>query len=216
MLWIKHPAPQELVPFVRFITGKIIYNFMTLLNRKAGELGLKDAFTFASVAFGILTIVLSLQGIAWAPALIVLAIVADFLDGKVARWTKQDNDFGLQLDSLADAVSFGAVPAMLGILLSGAIFDWVTIACAIFFAICIVMRLAWFNVQDPKAEKGVYYGLPSPLAALFAVLVPWYFGWNPAITASAFLAFGVFAIAGFKTSKKTLKQMLGPLGIIFS
>ncbi len=189
---------------------------MTLLNRKAGELKIKDAFTFASVAFGILAIVLSLQGIAWAPALIVLAIAADFLDGKVARWTKQNNDFGLQLDSLADAISFGAVPAIMGILLAGAIFDWVTIACAIFFAICIVMRLAWFNLQDPKAEKGVYYGLPSPLAALFAVFAPWYFAWNPAMTSASFLIFGVFAIAGFKTSKKTLKSILGPLGIIFS
>jgi len=189
---------------------------MTLLNRKFGELGLKDAFTFASVAFGILAIVLSLQGIAWAPALIVLAIVADFLDGKVARWTGQDNDFGLQLDSLADAISFGAVPALMGILLSGAIFDGVTVACAVFYAICIVMRLAWFNVQDPKAEKGVYYGLPSPLAALFAVFIPWYYAWSPAMTSASFLVFGVTAIAGFRTSKKTLKAMLGPLGIIFS
>ncbi|MFA6329213.1 MAG: CDP-alcohol phosphatidyltransferase family protein [Candidatus Micrarchaeia archaeon] len=189
---------------------------MTLLNRKAGELAIKDAFTFASVAFGILAIVLSLQGIAWAPGLIVLAIIADFLDGKVARWTKQNNDFGLQLDSLADAISFGAVPAVMGMLLSGAIFDAVTVACAVFFAICIVMRLAWFNLQDPKAEKGVYYGLPSPLAALFAVFVPWYFGWGAAATAASFLVFGVLAIAGFKTSKKALKAMLGPLGIIFS
>jgi CDP-diacylglycerol--serine O-phosphatidyltransferase len=189
---------------------------MAILNRKAGELALKDAFTFASVAFGILAIVLSLQGVAWAPGLVLLAVVADFLDGKVARWTNKFNDFGLQLDSLADAISFGAVPAVLGILLSGAVFDGVTIACAIFFAACIVMRLAWFNLQDPKAEKGVYYGLPSPLAALFAVFIPWYRAWNPAITAATFLIFGVLAISGFRTSKKNLKKMLGPLGMIFS
>lgn len=189
---------------------------MTILNRKAGELAVKDAFTYASVAFGILAIVLSLQGVAWAPGLVLLAVVADFLDGKVARITKKYNDFGIQLDSLADAVSFGAVPAILGIALSGALFDWVTIACAVFFAICIITRLAWFNLQDPKAEKGVYYGLPSPLAALFAVFIPWYRAWNPAVTAASFLVFGVLAVSGFKTSKKSLKAMLGPLGIMFS
>jgi CDP-diacylglycerol--serine O-phosphatidyltransferase len=189
---------------------------MALLHNKAGELAFKDAFSFASVAFGILSIVLCLQGQPWAPALVVLAIAADFLDGKVARWTGQHNDFGLQLDSLADAVSFGAVPAMLGILLSGAVFDWVTIACAIFYAICITIRLAWFNVQDQKAEKGVYYGLPSPLAALGAVFVPWYFGWSPAITAASLFVFGVLAVSGFRTSKKSLRKILGPLGIMFS
>jgi len=189
---------------------------MDMLNRKAGELALKDAFTFASIVFGILAVVLSLQGFFWAPALVALAIIADFLDGKVARWTNKFNDFGLQLDSLADAVSFGAVPAVLGILLSGAVFDWVTIACAMFFAICIITRLAWFNLQDPKAEKGVYYGLPSPLAALFAVFIPWYRAWNPAVTAASFLVFGVLAISGFKTSKKSLKEALGPLGFLFA
>jgi CDP-diacylglycerol--serine O-phosphatidyltransferase len=189
---------------------------MAILNRKVHELGLKDGFTFASVVFGILAVVLSLQGVSWAPALIVLAILADFLDGKVARWTNKFNDFGLQLDSLADAVSFGAIPAVLGILLSSSIFDWAGVASAMFFAICIITRLAWFNLQDPKAEKGVYYGLPSPLAALFAVFVPWYFAWSPAVTAASFFVFGVLAVAGFKTSKKALKAMLGPLGIIFS
>lgn len=202
--------------FVRFITNEFFYNSMAVINRKAGELALKDAFTFASIAFGILAILLSLQNNALAPGLVLMAIIADFLDGKVARLTGQDNDFGLQLDSLADAISFGAVPAILGILLSGGIFDWAAIACATFYAICIVMRLAWFNVQDPKTEKGVYYGLPSPLAALGAVFVPWYFGWGSTVTAASFLVFGFLAISAFKTSKKSLKKMLGPLGIVFS
>ena len=62
----------------------------------------------------------------------------------------------------------------------------------------------------------MYYGLPSPLAALGAVFVPWYFNWSPAATAASFLVFGFLAVSAFRTSKKSLKAMFGPLGIIFS
>ncbi|MFA5246942.1 MAG: CDP-alcohol phosphatidyltransferase family protein [Candidatus Micrarchaeia archaeon] len=189
---------------------------MEILNKKAGELAAKDVFTYASVGFGIAGVAFALQGADYAPVFVLLAVVADFLDGKVARWTNKFNDFGLQLDSLADAVSFGAVPAVLGILLSNAMFDWTVIATAIFFCICIVTRLAWFNLQDPKMEKGVYYGLPSPLAAIGATFVPWYFAWDPAVTAASLLVFGFLAVSAFKTSKSSMKKMLGPLGIIFS
>lgn len=188
---------------------------MALLNRKAGELGFKDLFTYASVAFAIIGFICALGKIDYAPVFILLAVVADFMDGKVARWTNKFNDFGLQLDSLADAISFGAIPATFGIILATPK-DIVPVLTCTFFAICIITRLAWFNLQDPKAEKGVYYGLPSPLAALGAVFVPWYFGWDLAVTSASFLVFGVLAVSGFKTSKKSLKQMLGPLGIIFS
>ena len=188
---------------------------MNILNRKADELALKDAVTYASVVFAIIGLMAALGESDYAPGFILLAVVADFLDGKVARWTNKFNDFGLQLDSLADAISFGAVPAMFGIVLATPK-DIVPVLTCTFFAICIITRLAWFNLQDPKAEKGVYYGLPSPLAALGAVLVPWYFNWNMAVTSAAFLIFGVLAVSAFKTSKKSLKAMLGPLGIIFS
>jgi CDP-diacylglycerol--serine O-phosphatidyltransferase len=92
-----------------------------------------------------------------------IAIVLDALDGRIARLMGATSQFGLQLDSLADAVSFGIAPALLmwGWGLSGIKhFGW--IACFI-FVICGVMRLARFNVQSSELKH--FIGLPIPAAA---------------------------------------------------
>jgi CDP-diacylglycerol--serine O-phosphatidyltransferase len=118
--------------------------------------------------------------------LIFLAMLFDMLDGSVARLARQTSDFGAQLDSLCDAVSFGVAPAFLMLRLlhsmepdsTGAIpFDprfqpffeypsrllWV-IACL--FALCALLRLARFNVEtDEEDSHSFFSGLPSPAAA---------------------------------------------------
>ena len=187
-----------------------------LLHYRAKEIYFKDLFTYASLAFGILAVTCSIRGQPYAPAFILLAVVADWLDGKVARLTGKFNEFGIQLDSLADAVSFGAAPAIVGVYLSNSLASVLILSEAMFFAICIITRLAWFNLQDPKAEKGVYYGLPSPLAAVGVIAVSWAFAWHPAAVAFSFFVFGFLAVSGFRTKKETLKRALGPLGFIFS
>ena len=137
------------------------------------ELHLKDYFTLANAASGFLALVLySSFGYFASFGLIVLAVLFDFLDGIVARKDGSHNEFGKQLDSLADAVSFGAAPVALVFFQgapSGVSFFIVLLGC-VFFLSSVVLRLAKFNLQT---HKGVYFGLPSPAAALILLLFGW-------------------------------------------
>jgi len=102
-----------------------------------------------------------------AAVAIFFAMFFDMFDGRVARLTKTQSEFGMQLDSLADALSFGAAPALL-------LFKWCLAdlgASGLFvsfaYVACAVLRLARFNVIAAR-EKGsskYFVGLPTPLAA---------------------------------------------------
>jgi CDP-diacylglycerol---serine O-phosphatidyltransferase len=115
--------------------------------------------------------------------LIFLAMLFDMLDGSAARLARQTSEFGAQLDSLCDAVSFGVAPAFLMLRLlhwmeadSGALEEqfqpffeypsrllWV-IACL--FGLCALLRLARFNVETDEEDSHTFFsGLPSPAAA---------------------------------------------------
>jgi CDP-diacylglycerol--serine O-phosphatidyltransferase len=105
--------------------------------------------------------------------LIVGAMVFDALDGYVARLTKTASRFGGELDSLCDAISFGAAPAYLLLHLGPGseahpYMSQVLAAIAVLYLVCAVLRLARFNVTsnvpDPAAHKR-FQGLPSPAAA---------------------------------------------------
>ncbi len=113
----------------------------------------------------------------WISAfLIFLAMVFDALDGRAARWAKQSSEFGAQLDSLCDALSFGAAPAFLMLQFVRhfeARFDvpfeyhprllWVI---AVLFVVCAILRLARFNVETEEEDSHDHFsGLPSPAAA---------------------------------------------------
>jgi CDP-diacylglycerol--serine O-phosphatidyltransferase len=114
-----------------------------------------------------------------AALLVFLAMVFDGLDGKVARLTKQTSDFGGQLDSLADAITFGVAPAFLAKVLidfhaepsAGALLPRhprIYYLAAALYALCAIMRLARFNVETPSHEEKAhdeFVGLPSPAAA---------------------------------------------------
>lgn len=106
-----------------------------------------------------------------AGGLIILAMVFDALDGYAARLTKSASNFGGQLDSLCDAISFGAAPAFLLLKLtqeSNRPMDRKVIGViAALYVMCALLRLARFNVEttpDPNAHKR-FKGLPSPAAA---------------------------------------------------
>lgn len=113
----------------------------------------------------------------WKAALLIfLAMVFDALDGRAARWANQASEFGAQLDSLCDALSFGAAPAFLMLQFVRhfeARFDvpfdyhprllWVI---AVLFVLCAILRLARFNVEtDEEDSHDAFSGLPSPAAA---------------------------------------------------
>ena len=188
---------------------------MQLLHHRARELALKDAFTFASLGFGLMAIFYAIEGNPFAPWFIPLSVIADWLDGKVARLMNQSNEFGVQLDSLADACAFGVTPAVLCVLFSHSLSDYLVVGAAIFFAVCVLARLAWFNIQDPQLEKGVYYGIPSTHVSWLSVGFAGYFGFSHEATAVSLMVFGLAAVSGFKFSKATMKKAFGPIGFLF-
>jgi len=103
---------------------------------------------------------------ALAAALIAIAIVMDIADGAVARMVGAASPFGVQLDSMADLISFGVAPAVL--VHTWALPQWPVLAWtgAFFWLACAGFRLARFNVTvDPTADKRYFIGLPSPGAA---------------------------------------------------
>jgi CDP-diacylglycerol---serine O-phosphatidyltransferase len=109
-----------------------------------------------------------------AAYLIFVAMIFDALDGRLARFTRHTTDFGGQLDSLADAVSFGAAPAFIALLLfknEGPTLPFVVTRLiwaigALYFS-CAAIRLARFNVSNEHGEQHhfSFLGLPSPGAA---------------------------------------------------
>lgn len=110
--------------------------------------------------------------------LIVMAMLFDMFDGQVARLTRTASDFGGQLDSLCDVVSFGVAPAFLLVKMCPEFTElhreavW---SIAALFACCAALRLARFNVEtDENDDHGWFAGLPSPAAAAviasFAIL----------------------------------------------
>ena len=116
-----------------------------------------------------------IQWLWWSALLILGAMVFDMLDGRVARMARWTSDFGAQLDSLCDAVSFGVAPAFLLLKLcsdsdrlytNNAWMDGLWMIAAL-YVVCALMRLARFNVEsDHSPESHLWFkGLPSPAAA---------------------------------------------------
>ncbi|MCS6804726.1 MAG: phosphatidylcholine/phosphatidylserine synthase [Acidobacteriota bacterium] len=157
-------------------------------------------FTTANLFAGFFSIVASLKGYQtvqenWVEAArwfdnaaraIGWAVLFDMLDGRIARMTKGTSEFGIELDSLADLVSFGVAPAVLafawGYGSAPPMYDgrFVELAWAVSFVylMCAAFRLARFNVQarrpvpDPKKDRKQFVGMPSPAAAgLIAAIV---------------------------------------------
>ncbi|MBC7783647.1 MAG: CDP-alcohol phosphatidyltransferase family protein [Burkholderiales bacterium] len=111
-----------------------------------------------------------------AAYLILLAMLFDALDGRLARWARHTTDFGGQLDSMADVISFGAAPAMIALALFKHDFEHVQLplilsrfvwAIGAIYASCAAIRLARFNVSNEHGEQNhmSFLGLPSPGAA---------------------------------------------------
>jgi CDP-diacylglycerol--serine O-phosphatidyltransferase len=135
---------------------------------------LPNLFTTASLFVGFYSLVAASQG-HWQEAglAIFISAILDGLDGKVARMTKSTSQFGVEYDSLADVVAFGAAPAFLvhqWALSSFGRLGWVAAAL---FAVCGALRLARFNIQVGTKDPRFFVGLPIPAAAsiLAAVVV---------------------------------------------
>ena len=177
---------------------------------KKGLYLIPSAFTAANIGMGFFSVMESLRGfqlLAGAPNLdaatahfdnaaiaIGFALLFDMLDGRIARLTKTTTEIGIQLDSIADVVTFGIAPAVLAYvwgygatLLEGTKLHRFAWFLSFMYLICGAFRLARFNVQasrprilaegTPKVDKKSFVGLPIPVAGgLIAALVhfaPW-------------------------------------------
>lgn len=133
--------------------------------------------TSANLLCGYYAVVASLTGTAedfnHAAKAIGIAIIFDSLDGRIARMTNTNTEFGVQFDSLADVVSFGVAPAVLayawGVRDVANIVPWVGRfgwLCCLAFLICCAWRLARFNVKGMAPGGSKYFvGMPTPAAA---------------------------------------------------
>jgi CDP-diacylglycerol--serine O-phosphatidyltransferase len=127
---------------------------------------LPSLFTIGNLFLGFWAIIKTFDGrLAEAAPLIAGAIILDMLDGRIARLTGTTSDFGAQLDSLADAVSFGVAPALLAFRWALDSMPRVGWLAAFLFTVCGVLRLARFNVQRHVVDSRYFVGLPIPAAA---------------------------------------------------
>ncbi len=135
-------------------------------KRRRGIFLLPSLLTTGNLLCGFLALLLTAQHRYTEAALAILvAMVMDILDGKVARLTKTTTQFGVEYDSLADVVSFCVAPAFL--LSSWALSQLGRAAwlAAFLFVICGALRLARFNVASGTLDRRYFVGLPTPAAA---------------------------------------------------
>jgi len=127
---------------------------------------LPSLFTTGNLFLGFWAVIRALHGqYDQAAPLIFWAILLDVLDGRIARLTGTTSEFGAELDSLADVVSFGVAPAVL-------VYSWgfstvprVGWLVAFLYLVCGALRLARFNVQKTSVDGRYFVGLPIPAAA---------------------------------------------------
>ncbi len=157
---------------------------------------LPTLFTIGNMFCGFSSIVQSALGnLELAAMLVVLAAVLDGLDGRIARLTGTQTEFGLEFDSLADIVSFGIAPALLSYqwALRPSRLGW---SLAFLYLVCAAMRLARFNIRSVAGDKRYFVGLPSPMAGTVIACIVYAFP-EPTLATWPAAAFAtlVFAIA---------------------
>lgn len=142
--------------------------------------------TLLNLACGTVAIVLALEGQwQWSVYLLLIAVLFDFMDGFAARLLKATSETGKQLDSLADMVSFGVLPAIFiyaifkqQFIVAGAglyppALQWLMLISVLMVPVLSAIRLARFNLED--SGFAFFHGLPTPAHALFWTGLYWQF-----------------------------------------
>jgi CDP-diacylglycerol--serine O-phosphatidyltransferase len=142
-------------------------DWFTLGNAICGTAGLFSTITYVQTG--------SVRHLYFAGALVLAALIFDVLDGRVARWRQTSSAMGRELDSLADVISFGVTPAVLGYGCGmQGLFDRIVLA---YFVACGVSRLARYNVTAEQLSGGTgkvkyFEGTPIPSSiALVCILM---------------------------------------------
>ncbi len=166
----KSAAPKakasRLARFSKFARQPVVAGAGKGPVRRRGIYLLPNAFTTAALFCGFYAIVMAMdhrfEHAAWA---IFIAMILDGLDGRIARLTHTQSEFGAQYDSLSDMVSFGAAPALV-------MYEWslqglgkMGWLAAFVYCACGALRLARFNTNIEVVDKRFFQGLPSPAAA---------------------------------------------------
>lgn len=142
---------------------------------KRGVYLLPNMFTTGALFAGFYSIVAAMQHhFGLACVAIFIAMIADTLDGRVARLTNTQSAFGAEYDSLSDMIAFGLSPALLMYTWSLNSLGKVGWICAFFYVACTALRLARFNIQLEQADKRFFLGLPCPAAAAVLVGGVWF------------------------------------------
>lgn len=127
-----------------------------------------NLFTSANLAFGVIGITLSATGNAfWASICVLLSLVADGLDGRVARALGVSGPMGRELDSLSDVVGFGVAPAYMLYMNELQGLGWLGYLPLLVFSVLGAFRLARFNIKTDEVH-GYFEGLPIPAAGCLA------------------------------------------------
>ena len=133
-----------------------------------------SGLTLGNLFFGVFAIIAAsrLEFVA-AGVYVLLGGICDALDGRVARATNAGTEFGEELDSLVDAITFGLAPGMIMYfaVLNRNGWDWVWVFV---FAACAVLRLARFNIEQAGSAKTYFQGLPSPAAGITLASYYWF------------------------------------------
>ena len=158
---------------------------------------------------------------AYAIFCLMLSGLCDMFDGKIARTkkdrTENEKKFGIQIDSLCDAVCFGVLPAVIGY--SIGMREWCDLPVLILFPLCAVIRLAYFNVAEEDRQKKttenrkVYEGLPvTSVALIFPLIYSFHKDIGsecfPAVYGAALFIIALAFITRFKIKKPSMKTML--------
>jgi CDP-diacylglycerol---serine O-phosphatidyltransferase len=133
-----------------------------------GMVTVADIITLGNGIAGLASILYAIQGeFKTAAVLMLAAVILDFLDGKVARILKQQHEFGKELDSLADTISFGVAPAIFAY---GLIQTKIAMVAFIIFVFCGVLRLARYNILAASGVKG-FIGMPITVNGMVVPLL---------------------------------------------
>ncbi len=165
---------------------------MTEAPRNKGIYLLPNLFTTGALFSGYYAIVSAINGhFELAAIAVFVAGLLDGMDGRIARMTHTQSEFGVQYDSLSDLVSFGLAPSLVIYLWSlsamrelGEMMGKIGWLAAFLYATCAALRLARFNTQAASADKRYFQGLASPAAA--GALMAWvWFGESMALNPEA-------------------------------
>ncbi len=181
---------------------------------------LPNLLTTGTVFAGFYGIVAAIDGNYRRAAIaVVIAAVLDGLDGRIARLTRSESEFGKQYDSLADMVAFGMAPALIAYrwgLGSLAEYGWAWGKLgwlgAFLYAVAAALRLARFNVMPPGTDRRFFEGLPSPSAAGFLVTLIWFLtdqglAGLPALAAGLAVTIGAAMLMVSRFAYWSFKQM---------